>query len=309
MSTQIVAKPENAVAVADEWTRERIETLKSTYCKGATDAELELFIEACRRTRLDPFARQIYAIKRWDAKERREVMVPQTSVDGFRAVAQRTGEYDGQDTLWCDETGKWFDVWLPTKPPAAAKVTVYKKGSQRGTSAVALFREYVQTTKDGKPTSMWQKMPANQLAKCAESLALRKAFPNDLSGIYTKEEMGQADHGEDDHPSEEPASVVIPPKASKPTNDKKAEAQIIEAEVTSSAAVEEARNYVVTFGKFRTKRLGDIPLDELKSYMDYILNKANMENGGTVSGVALQFMQAAEKLVGMDKADEVEIPF
>jgi phage recombination protein Bet len=195
------ASPESALAKVpatasiqmEGWTREDIELLKDTIAKGATDPELRLFGKVCERTGLDPFARQIYLIKRWDAVLKRDVASPQTSIDGFRLVADRTGLMDGHEVYWCGADGEWRDVWLDQEPPSAAKVIVFKKGCSRAFPAIALFREYAQTTREGKLTMMWVKMPANQLAKCAESLAIRKAFPAELSGLYTREEMWQAE--------------------------------------------------------------------------------------------------------------------
>jgi phage recombination protein Bet len=180
------------------WTEEQALVLRQSGISDAvTKAELSGFLHLCQRTQLDPFSRQIYLIGRYDRRANREVFTPQTAIDGYRVVAHRviaaSGETFGyEDTVWCDASGQWRDAWLAEEPPAAAKVTVLRNGQRF--SAVALFREYRQTGKEGKLLGLWGKMPAGQIAKCAEALALRKAFPHDLAGVYTAEEMAQADN-------------------------------------------------------------------------------------------------------------------
>lgn len=181
-----------AIAKAD-FTPDQVSLIQRTICKGSTPDELKLFLGQCQRTGLDPFSKQIHAVKRWDGKAQREVMAIQVGVDGFRLVAERTEQTDGQEgPFWCDVDGQWSDVWVHNTPPMAAKVIVYRKGQSRGYTGIAHWNEYHQTTRDGAVTTMWARMPALMLAKCAECLALRKAFPQELSGLYSPEEMAQS---------------------------------------------------------------------------------------------------------------------
>ena len=163
------------------WTPEQTQLISTTIAPGCTGDELRLFAYACQRTGLDPFSKQIYAIKRGGK------MTIQAGIDGLRAIAERTGELDGSTTEWCGDDGQWSDVWLSAKPPAAAKTTIWRKGCSRSFTGVARFSDY------NAGQGLWSKMPAAMIAKCSEALALRKAFPANLSGVYSTDEMAQAD--------------------------------------------------------------------------------------------------------------------
>jgi phage recombination protein Bet len=177
-----------------DFTDDQVKLIKSQIAPKATNDELSLFLYQCKRTGLDPLTRQIYAIHR-NAKDANgnyvERMTIQTSIDGFRVIAERSGDYAGQDEpLFQEENGKLIK----------ATVTVYRfRGDTRYPAAVgvAYWNEYCQTGRDGKPMGLWAKMPHTMLAKVAEALALRKAYPQDLSGLYTNDEMQQADKTED----------------------------------------------------------------------------------------------------------------
>ncbi len=168
------------------FSEEQVKLIKSQIAPKATDAELQLFLYQAKRTGLDPLTRQIYAIHRnvkekeygqdvWKAK-----MTIQTSIDGFRVIAERSGDYGGQDEPVFDESDGL----------KSCKITVYRfRGDVRYPAAVGVahWSEYNQDN------TMWKKMPRTMLAKVAEALALRKAYPQDISGLYTNDEMAQAD--------------------------------------------------------------------------------------------------------------------
>lgn len=180
-SIQIVA-PEKEVVnpnTKKPYSKEQIELIARTVAKGATRDELALFMIVANKCGLDPFSRQIYFVKRKD-KQGNYVGAMQTGIDGYRAIADRSGGYAGSDDAQFDTETE--------KHPNKATVTVYRivQRVRVPFTATARWKEFVPPTGQD---FMWNKMPFNQLGKCAEALALRKAFPNNLSGIYVEEEM------------------------------------------------------------------------------------------------------------------------
>ena len=197
------------------WTDGQIVALKGTLgLEKATASELAVFFHYCHRTQLDPFTRQIHYIER--RKKDRETnswvtyWVAQIGIDGFRVIRDRVARRDKvtveyEDTIFYDANGNASDVWLLKTPPAACKVVILRDGHRF--SGVARFDAYAQTYKpratrevpDPEPVlvEMWARSGDGQLEKCAEAKALRRAFPNDLGGLYVEEEMAAA---EDDAP-------------------------------------------------------------------------------------------------------------
>lgn len=225
MNTAMVALPKSSDA--GTWTPEESALVEAAGLVH-TDAQsgqktlaerpvVAAFLQHCARTGLDPIARQIYSIAR-KSKGQLKWQI-QISIDGARLVAERSGQYEGQTTPEFTADGiTWTQVWLSKEHPAAARVGVYRRGFREPLYAVALWDAYVQTREEwsgGRKTGnvivgdMWLKMGPLMLAKCAEMLALRKAFPQDLSGLYSAEEMDQASPSA--APVSEPQAAVQPP--------------------------------------------------------------------------------------------------
>lgn len=166
------------------YDRAQLDQIKDVYAKGASDVEFANFILVSARTGLDIFKKQIYLVPRWDSRLGKNVYSPQAGIDGFRSVAERTGKYAGND----DAVFKGEKEVKKVKVPEMATVTVYKmvEGTRCPFTASARWDEYYPGEKVG---FMWHSKPHIMLGKCAEALALRKAFPNIIQGFYETAEM------------------------------------------------------------------------------------------------------------------------
>lgn len=213
-----------------QYSAEKLALLKQHVAKDLNQSQVEYFLEFCAYRKLNPFTGQIHAVVRnqrgsgdtWEKK-----LVIQTGINGYRAIAERTGnyapssrtpefEYDADHTkLWGGKTAKAV--------PYA--VTVWLKKFSHGTwhefPSRALFSEFVQLKKNGDVVDMWQKMPHNQLEKCAEAKGLRMAFPEELGGIYVdaeiaNEETTDAPATQASQPKEREKAAVRPTQSREP---------------------------------------------------------------------------------------------
>jgi phage recombination protein Bet len=207
----------------NEWLAKK-SLIIATVAPNLNDTEFELFLHVAKAKRLDPLQRQVHAVKRksWDDKLNGYVerMTIQTGIDGYRAIANRTGLYmPSEKEPLVEGSGT---------PELRIKFYVLKWSpldkQYHEYNATAYYREYVQTFKKDnkvKPTSMWEKMPINQLTKCAEALALRKGWPEELGGMYVPEEMQHQDEVKIDPKREvargdAPAAVNAPEQGKTP---------------------------------------------------------------------------------------------
>lgn len=194
MSTETTGRPP-AAAPPTEFTDAEHQLLDAMNVPANRLGRGLLFREM-QRTGLDPFAKHLYLREDWNKSANRNVYSVASTIDGFRIVAARQPTYEGQTApQWCDKNGNWSESWWVDAPPVAARIGVYVRGYREPMWGIARFNEY---KPGGNGGFMWTKMPALMIAKVAEALAIRKAYPDQLSGVYTDDEMQQADARKDE---------------------------------------------------------------------------------------------------------------
>ena len=281
-----------STAIEKAFPQDKVELIKRTVAKGASNDELEIFLHQCKKTGLDPLAKQIYFQKRLNKKTGESTMTIITGIDGYRLVAHRTGVYAGMDsTVFDNETN-----------PRRATVTVYKLvgGVRCPFSATARWDQYYPGDQMG---FMWKKMPHLMLEKCAEALALRKAFPAELSGVYTSEEMEQADA--------EVVTVHSKPEPSQPKPQAigpmaEAVSSVIEAIAPDLPPAER----IIRYGqKYSGHKFGEFHPEQIQKYVNWM-----RENGKDQFDSGKQFIADAEDYIASvelteTKKEEDTIPF
>ena len=282
----------NAIAKSDAFTSEEVELIKTQIAPGCSDNELKLFMHVAKSRGLDPFARQIYAIRRkqYDQESRAYVMkmTIQTGIDGFRLIAKRSGnEAIGDPEFEYSAAAK-----SATNPLGLVRATVqvWPKGATRPTPGSAYWDEYRQLKSDGGLANMWATMPRTMLGKCAEAIALRRAYPEELSGLYAAEELDQADN-----PAPTIANVIAPTApapqlAAAPANTQPADPmpQILNS-LRTAASVEEIDRRAKAWSK-TIKSLSDEDRDAAGA-----LYKARREELSTPAPVEDDPTEAAER--------------
>ena len=186
-----------------DFTASQLKLIRNTIAKDTTPDEFNLFIQQCRLYGLNPIKKEIYILVFNKDKPKYRSTAIITGIDGYRVIAERTGNYRADE----DAPRYEYDEKLKgdTNPLGIVSATVsvwkYSHGEWFRTTAIAYWDEYAPVKDEwanGKKTGNkyltgeWPVRPLGQIAKCGEALALRKAFPNDLGNIYTQDEIDRA---------------------------------------------------------------------------------------------------------------------
>ena len=166
-------------------------TVKNYIAPGATDQEVLYFIELCKAQKLNPFVRDAYLVKY--GNQPAQIIVGK---DVFLKKAGENPNFNGLKAgiVVVDKNGDVKEREGSLKVPGDELIggwcEVYLKNREYPTKCLVSLDEYIQKKKDGTVNSMWSSKPCTMIRKVAQSQALREAFPNELRGLYEKEEMG-----------------------------------------------------------------------------------------------------------------------
>jgi phage recombination protein Bet len=202
MSKELAAVSKQSTSLA-AYSVEQLDILRRVICPTLTNDELAFFSSVCQRMELDPFAKEIYAVKTVVRGRNNEPdthkLTWMVGIDGYLSRAESSGEFEGTTSpQWCGADGTWRDVWLSDHPPAACRVGVHRKGWKDPAWGIARYSTFVQEKPvwvNGKisgfePTGQWGKGADNMLRKCALAQAIRLAFPRRVGDTMTPDELG-----------------------------------------------------------------------------------------------------------------------
>lgn len=173
-----------------------------------TDQEVMMFLTLCKYQHLNPFLREAYLIKYGNS--------PATIVTGkdtFTKRANKNPNYKGKQAgiIVLTDKGEVINregtFSLPNEKIVGGWARIFIKDREPEYNTVS-FNEYVGRKSDGSINNQWSTKPATMIRKVAIVQALRECFPEDFGGMYSPEEMSNANMevdvneivGEDDKP-------------------------------------------------------------------------------------------------------------
>ena len=224
VNNTLAAKKAPAAAVTEYESNGEVvklspQTIRNYLVSGGgavTDQEIMMFMSLCRFQHLNPFLKEAYLIKYGNS--------PATIVTGkdvFTKRAKRNKDYAGKQAgiIVTDSTGAVEEregtLVLPGETIVGGWAKVYIKGYEKPEYAAVSFNEYAGRKSNGELNSQWASKPATMIRKVALVQALREAFPEDYSGLYSPEEIPEAseivlEDAAGTIPQEQPAPAQAP---------------------------------------------------------------------------------------------------
>jgi len=166
-----------------QYSQQQVQLIRDMCAKDCTENEFLLLMQLAKTYQLDPFAKQIWAVKYGN-----NPAAIFCGRDGFLAIAHRSGKFDGMES-GTRKDGDDLVGWC----------RVYRKDMSRPFEVEVSLSEY----STGK--NLWQTKPKTMIVKVAESHALRRAFG--ISGLYAPEEIDTGDRPEPRYVTEVPPAT------------------------------------------------------------------------------------------------------
>lgn len=162
------------------WTRDEaaLRLLWQTNYPRLSHDDFSMVVAQATRRGFSPWARMLYAERR-PAGSGTELVIYAT-IEALRVIAHRSGDYVG--------IRKTEFVYGGDETPISASVKVkrYSRGKTRVFEGEVFWRDCYPGKGLGE---FWDAKPHTMMSKCAEAAALRRAFPELLEGLYTREEV------------------------------------------------------------------------------------------------------------------------
>lgn len=164
---------------------------------NATDQEIMTFLTLCKFQRLNPFLREAYLIK-YGNSDATIVIGKEVFTKRARRNANYAGQQAGVVVLKVDGTleNRIGTICLENEKLVGGWAKIYIKSDEVPTEITVSLNEYIGKKSNGEINAQWSKKPATMIRKVALVQALREAFPEELQGLYAKEEVADNMQGD-----------------------------------------------------------------------------------------------------------------
>jgi phage recombination protein Bet len=219
MSNELALANNTTLAIWED--KQSVAEIREVFCPLLTDSEFKAYIGMGKATGLNPFLKEIDAIK-YDKTKPANFVIRR---DGYRKSAQRNSDYDYHrmaaiysNDFFENDNGKINHKYKFSDRGTllGAYCIVKRKNSSEPIYVDVLLSEY------DKRQSCWSTMKETMIKKVAEAQALRAAFQELFAGTISEEEHELININEPLRPSKKSNELANRIKAAK--------GQVIEAE-------------------------------------------------------------------------------